>query len=297
MKNTLAWLVRGLAHRGRRVLFDSVPDRVVLARRFKRTFGRRLNLRNPQTFTEKLYWLMLYYRPPLMTQLADKYAVRRYVAERVGPHVLNDLYGVWDRVADIDFARLADAFVLKVNWGWRMNLFCPDKSTLDVEATRRQLAAWMRRSHYWSMREWVYKDITPHIICERLLTDPVWSSPTDYSFYCFGGEPGFLGVETDRAGRLGVDLFDLQWQTLPFVVNRPPSGRGIPQPSNFDEMVAAARSLARGWPFVRVDLYSVEGRTIFGEMTWSPGAGTNRFIPESYDRYWGNQLQLPRPQW
>ncbi|MGH7299881.1 MAG: ATP-grasp fold amidoligase family protein, partial [Candidatus Rokuibacteriota bacterium] len=130
MKETLARLVRGLARRGRRILSDSIPDRVVLTRRFERTFGRPLNLRSPQTFNEKLYWLMLYYRPPLMSQLADKYAVRRYVAERVGPHILNDLYGVWDCAADIDFAKLPEAFVLKVNWGWRMNLFCPDKSAL-----------------------------------------------------------------------------------------------------------------------------------------------------------------------
>lgn len=151
----------------------------MLTRRFERTFGRRLDLRNPQTFNEKLYWLMLYYRPPLMSRLADKYAVRPYVAERVGPHILNELYGAWDRVADIDFARLPDTFVLKVNWGWRMNLFCPGKATFDVAAARRQLAAWMLRSHYWNHREWTYKDIKPRIVCERLLTDPVWASPTD----------------------------------------------------------------------------------------------------------------------
>jgi hypothetical protein len=289
----MSWLVRGLAWRARRLLSDAVPDRIVLARRFKRTFGRRLDLRNPQTFNEKLYWLMLYYRPPLMSQLTDKYAVRAYVAERVGPHILNELYGVWDRVADIDFARLPDTFVLKVNWGWRMNLFCRDKATFDVEAARRQLAVWMRRSHYWAHREWSYKNIKPRIVCERLL----WASPTDHGFHCYGGEPRFVRVQTDRARHRGSDTFDMQWQEPPFGMNRPPSGRVIPRPSNFDEMVACARSLARGWPYVRVDLYSIQGRTIFGELTWYPSAGTNRFIPDSYDRYWGDQLQLPRPQW
>ena len=239
---------------------------------------------------------MLYYRPPLMSQLADKYAVRPYVAERVGPHILNELYGAWDRVGDIDFSRLPDTFVLKVNWGWRMNLFCRDRATFDVEAARRQLAAWMRRSHYWHNREWVYKDITPRIVCERLLTDPVWASPTDYGFHCFGGEPRFLRVHTDRARQRGSDTFDLQWQRAPFGVSRPPSGRLVPRPSNLDEMVACARSLSRGWPYVRVDLYSIEGRTVFGEMSWHPAAGASRFIPESYDRYWGDQLTLPAPQ-
>ncbi len=237
---------------------------------------------------------MLYYRPPLMSQLADKYAVRPYVAERVGPHILNELYGAWDRVGDIDFSGLPDTFVLKVNWGWRMNLFCRDRATFDVEAARRQLAAWMRRSHYWHNREWVYKDITPRIVCERLLTDPVWSSPTEYAFHCFDGEPRFLRVTTDRAsGKLGTDTFDLQWQKPPFAVNRADSGRITERPSNFDEMADCARRLSRGWPFVRVDFFGVEGRTIFQELSWHPAAGTSRFIPESYDRYWGDQLTLP----
>jgi hypothetical protein len=296
MSGTMSWLVRGLAWRVRRVLADAVPDRVVLARRFKRTFGRRLDLRNPRTLNEKLHWMMLYYRPPLMSQLADKYAVRPYVAERVGPHILNELYGAWDRVGDIDFSRFPDTFVLKVNWGWRMNLFCQDKAAFDMEAARRQLAVWLRRSHYWHNREWVYKDITPRIVCERLLADPVWASPTDYGFHCFGGEPRFLRVHTDRARQWGSDTFDLQWQRSPFDVNWPPSGRLVPRPSNLDEMVACARSLSRGWPYVRVDLYSIEGRTVFGEMSWHPSAGTNRFIPESYDRYWGDQVTLPAPQ-
>jgi hypothetical protein len=293
----LAGLVRGLAGRSRRALADAViPDRVVLARRFKRTFGRRLDLQNPQTFNEKLYWMMLYYRPPLMSQLADKYEVRPYVAERAGPHILNELYGVWDRVTDVDFDRLPDSFALKVNWGWRMNLFCRDKAAFDVEAARRQLSAWMRRSHYWNQREWTYKDIKPRIICERLLTDPTWASPTDYGFHCYGGEPRFVRVHSDRARQHGSDTFDLQWQRPPFNIGRPPSGRLIPRPVNLDEMVACARSLSRGWPFVRVDLYSIEGRTVFGEMTWHPSAGTSHFIPESYDRYWGDQLHLPAPQ-
>ncbi|MGH7373024.1 MAG: ATP-grasp fold amidoligase family protein, partial [Candidatus Rokuibacteriota bacterium] len=100
---SLGWLVKELARRVRRRLQDYVPDRVVLARRYQGTFGRRLNLRHPQTFNEKLYWLMLYYRPPLATTVADKYAVRSYVAERVGPGILNELYGVWDHASDIDF--------------------------------------------------------------------------------------------------------------------------------------------------------------------------------------------------
>jgi len=219
--------------------------------------------------------------------------VRSYVAERVGPRILNELHGVWDRVSDIDFEKLPDAFVLKVNWGGGANIFCRNKAELDRDRTRQQLTAWMRRSHYWFAREWSYKNIKPRIVGERLLIDPEWSSPTEYCFFCFGGEPRFVRVHTDRSAQWGRDLFDLEWRLPPFTLNGPPSGRPIPRPSNLDDMVACGRSLSEGWPFVRVDLYGVDGRTIFSEMTRYPGAGVNRFRPERYDHYWGEALQLP----
>jgi hypothetical protein len=162
-----------------------------------------------------------------------------------------------------------------------------------VPKTRAQLAFWLRRNYYWALREWCYKNIKPRIICERLLTDRTWSSPTEYCFFCFGGEPRFVRVHTDRFAQWRKDLFDLDWQTPPFTVNYSASGRVIPRPSNFEEMVACARTLSHGFPFVRVDLYGIDGRTIFDEMTWYPVAGENRFRPEAYDRYWGEALQLP----
>lgn len=283
--------------RARRRLRDALPDRVILARRFRDNFGRPLDLRHPRTFYEKLYWLMLYYRHPLMTQLADKYAVRPYVTERVGAHVLNELYAVWDRPEEVDVGRLPETFVLKVNWGWRMNLFCRDKAAFDVPGAQRQLAAWMRRSHYWKHREWAYRNIKPLIVAERLLQDPAWSSPTEYSFYCFDGVPGFIRVHTDRARDHATDTFDADWTRAPFVLRRPDSGRALPRPPNFEEMTDCARRLSRGWAFVRVDMFGVEGRTVFQEMTWYPNAGTSHFTPESYDRYWGDRLRLPAPQY
>ncbi len=157
-----------------------------------------------------------------------------------GPRILNELYGVWDRVSDIDFEKLPDAFVLKVNWGWEMNVLCRKKSELDVHKTKAQLASWMRRSHYWNTREWCYKNIKPRIICERLLTDQRWGTPSDYKFFCFDGEPRFVRVHTDRLGQQGRGLFDLDWQAPPFTCGDTPSGPAIPRPSNLDEMVACA---------------------------------------------------------
>ncbi len=300
-RSVVLWLISGVKWRAnafvqrvRRSLSDCVPDRMALARRFRRTFGRPLNLKNPKTFNEKLFWLMLYYRTPLITRLADKYEVRQYVAERAEPRILNDLFAVWDRVDDIDFKTLPEAFVLKVTWGSGMNIFCPKISELNVETTKQRLLFWMNRnSTYWDTRAWSYKDLKPRIICERLLIDSTWGTPPDYKFFCFGGEPRFVQVDTDRFTRHGRDLFDLDWQPLPFIYAYPSSGRIVPRPTNLDEMVAFARRLSHGFPFVRVDLYAIDGRTLFGEMTWYPEAGEGQFSPDSYDTYWGAVLQLP----
>ncbi len=292
-RNIIGRFSSDLRRRSRRLLSDCVPDRFVHADRFKRIFGRPLDLKHPQTFNEKLFWLMLYYRRPVLTRVADKYEVRSYIAERVGPEILNELYGVWDRVADIDFASLPEAFVLKVTWGSGMNINCPDKSKLNLRWAKEQLALWTSRNFYWEAREWCYKNIKPRIICERFLIDSIWGTPPDYKFFCFGGEPRFVQVDTDRFTRHSRDLFDLDWRPLPFNIMYPSSGRKIPRPSNFDEMVAYARRLSNGLPFVRVDFYSIDGRSMFGEMTWYPEGGGARFEPGSYDYYWGEQLQLP----
>jgi hypothetical protein len=282
-----------MAWRSRRLLADRIPDRIALARRYQRVFGKPLDLKNPRTFNEKLFWLMLYYRTPEVARLADKYEARSYVAERVGSGLLNELYGVWDRTDDIDFEKLPDAFVLKVNWGWGANIFCRNRSELDVPQTRERLSSWMRRSHYWAAREWCYKNIKPRITCERFRTDGTWSSPTDYKFFCFGGEPRFVWVHTDRFAQHGRALFDLNWQATPFTYRKPARGPMVPRPHNLDEMVACARTLSSGFPFVRVDLYGADGRMFFGEMTWYPVAGEGRFVPDHYDRYWGDALTLP----
>jgi hypothetical protein len=127
--------------------------------------------------------------------------------------------------------------------------------------------------------------------------DPVEVNPVEYGFHCFGGEPRFVQVHKNRATNLTVDIFTIDWQRPPFVVNRPSSGKVVDPPPNFAEMVSIARRLAHGWPFVRVDLYGIAGRTVFSEMTLSPDAGSNRFIPESYEYYWGHEIPLPsRPR-
>jgi hypothetical protein len=300
--NLISWLTNGLKWRFvvfmapvQQLISKLIPDRIALTKRFERRFGYPLNLKNPQTFGEKLFWLMLYHRTPQITRIADKFEVRNYVTERVGPSILNELYGAWNSVDEIDFDVLPDAFTLKVTSGSGRNIFVTNKSELDTIKIKRQLTSWMNDNYYWHYREWCYKNIKPKIICERLLTNDISRAPLDYKFFCFGGEPSFVVVNVDRFRRHAIDFFDLNWQRLPFTYDNYASSEiSIPRPGNLDEMLDCARKLSAGFPFLRVDLYSIEGRTIFGEITCYPAAGEEIFIPSSYNYDYGTKLQLPK---
>ena len=272
---------------------DYLPDHYVQATEFKLVFGRRLNWNSPSTFNEKIHWIMRYYRQPVMTQLADKYAVRECIAKKIGPQFLKEIYGVWDDPSAIDFDRLPPSFVLKVTWGSGQNILCPNKAALDVNKTRAQLGQWMKRGMYNLFREWAYKDITPRIICEEFIQDETGHVPTDYKLFCFNGEPHFIQVVTNRFTNHRRHIFDLTWKHLPFNIEYPSNCDDLPRPATFEAMISVARTLSEGFPFVRVDLYSVGKRVIFGEMTWYPEAGFLKFVPDSYDRILGEVLILP----
>jgi len=271
-----------------------VPDRLAVEWRYWRHVGRRLDLRNPQTFDEKLHWLNLHQHDPLRSELSDKYVAREHVAARLGAGVLNELYGVWDRARDVPFEQLPPSFVLKVSAGCGWNILCPDRSKLDVAAARAKLAGWMRTKYYLRYRERHYRDMTPRIICERYLGDPAGEPPIDFKFFCFGGEPRFVQVDTDRFTQHARKMFDLSWRPAPFMIGRYPAcPYEIPRPANLDRMIADAAILSAGFPFVRVDFYSIDDRTIFGEMTWIPAAGYNFFRPGSYALKLGRMIRLP----
>jgi hypothetical protein len=276
-----------------------LPDRLYYSRVYRRAFGRRLDLRQPRTFNEKVFWLMLCYRHPLLTRLADKYEMREFIAERVGASYLVPLHGVWDSSADIDFERLPQTFVLKVSNGFAMNIYCRDRAAFDTEAARRALEGWLRRPHYSRFREWAYKEARSRIIAEELLVDSRYPSPADYKIMCMNGEPHFIEIHTGRHVDHRRDVVDLDWTPLPFTINVQSfriHDAIPPPPKNLDELIACARRLAAGVPLLRVDLFSLEERRVLvGELTVYPAAGQTHFRPESYDRYWGNRLELPAP--
>jgi len=277
-------------------LTNFISDKCMIKLQYKIATGRKLSLKSPQRFTEKLQWYKLYHRDPLMTQCADKYGVREYITSKGYEDILVPLYGVYDRSEDIDFENLPDRFVLKTTNGSHTNIFCDDKSKLDVEATRFTLNGWLNKKAEKAGREWAYYDIKPKIICEKYLDKDENNDLVDYKFFCFNGEPYCLYVIIERFLKDGIKLgiFDLDFSQMPFVRS---DIKGITthvkKPNNFEKMINIAKDLSKDFPHARVDLYNIRGVIVFGEITFYDGSGYKGFVPDEFDYELGEKFQLP----
>ena len=255
-----------------------------LIARYRRLHQRELDLENPKTFSEKMYRRMLEVNRngnPLFTRLADKVLVRDYIAERAGAQFLTPLLWSGADPAKIPFDRLPARCILKANHGSHRNLVL--QQPIDRDAVIAQARAWLKENFYWVMREGHYYDIKPQILIEELIAD----DPRDYRFWCFGG-----AVEMIQVGAENHTLntyFDRDWNRLAIVLRETGSEAHVDRPSNFDEMTDVARKLSHGFDFVRIDLYSVDGKTYAGEMTFTPTAGTFRLKPECWEIHFGEK--------
>jgi hypothetical protein len=274
-----------------------LPDSLALRLIYYRKLGRVLHLNHPKAFTEKMQWLKVNYRPPILQQLADKFAARSYVESKIGAGALCKMYGVWDRAEDIPYDQLPDQFALKVTSGSHTNLFCRDRSKFNQTEATQKLRDWMSKNYYEESREWVYRDIKARVIAEELLNDGMGISPTDYKFYCFGGQPEFVEVDIGRGQKgMSINLMGMDWKPMPFTYyGYSPRPDPIAMPANFAEMARFARILSEGFPFARVDFYSIYGKTVFGEITWYPGSGLAPFQPIEWDLKIGEKVRLPTP--
>lgn len=280
-----------------------VPDEPHLKAMYRGTIGSKLNLANPVTFNEKLQWLKIHDHNPLYTTLVDKYRVKQWVADRIGPEYVTGSYAMWERAEDIDISGLPDRFVLKTNHDCGGVVICRDRAAFDLGAAKEKLAEHLKTNYFWRTREWPYKDVKPCVFAEEYLhldegtvLDPS-KGMVDYKFYCFSGEPMFLyvsqGLENHETTRLS--FINMDWSPTPFSREDYESLEVLPdQPACFNEMADIARKLSKGIPFVRVDLFIYEGKPRFSEMTFCPCAGFMKFVPREYDRIVGDMLTLPQ---
>lgn len=276
-------------------LFRILPDPIYLKIKYFISMGKSLNLDNPKSFNEKLQWLKLNDRNPKYTKMVDKYQVREYISKKLGDEYLIPLLGIYDSYDEINFGSLPDQFVLKPNHTSGDIFICKNKSKIDYKELKKIVNKWLKREYYWLGREWPYKNIKPKILCEKYMVDDSTKDLIDYKFMCFNGEPKCLFVGLDRHSKSGikVDFYDMDWNLMPFKRHHPNSGKLLPKPKTFNKMVEFAKILSKDIPFVRVDFYEVNGKLYFGELTFYPGAGFEKFYPEEYDYVLGSWLQLP----
>lgn len=257
--------------------------------------GCEPDLKNPQTYTEKLQWLKLYDHRPEYTTMVDKYAVKSYVAEKIGTEYVIPLLGVWDRVEDIDFDKLPKQFVLKTTHDSGSIVICKDKDRLDIPATKKKLRRFLRRNYYGQNREWPYKNVPHRIIAEAYMEDPVQGELRDYKFFTFGGVPKVLYIAQGRgrSEETVADFFDMDFRHLPFTIDHNTAPVPPQMPKNFELMKELAAKLSQGTPQLRVDFYEVDGKVYFGEMTFFHCSGMAPFHPQQWDDIFGQWVTLP----
>lgn len=277
-----------------------LPDEIYTRLIYRLKTGKKLNLNNPQTFNEKLQWLKLYDHNPLYTTLVDKYAVKQWVADKIGSEYVIPTLGVWDRPEDIDWDSLPDQFVLKTTHGGGGDgvVICKDKAKINKAEVLARLRKSMKTDPYKRLREWPYKNVPRRIIAEKFMQDygrPDNKDLADYKFYCFDGKPYYCQVIRDRHSSETIDFYDMKWNLMPFVgVN--PNGRNgntpVERPVGFDSMVKICERLSKDLSFSRIDLYEINDTEYFGEVTFFPGGAVGHFSPDEWNYRLGDLVKL-----
>lgn len=261
-------------------------------------FKRNLDLKHPITLNDKILWLKFntYYDNPTIKQCADKLRVRDYLTNNGYGYLLNDLLGVYYNVDEIDWNTLPDRFALKLNVGCACNIIVPDKSKLDINKTKDTMKKWLKSNYWLGWSELQYKDVKPCILIEKYLGSDDGKLPEDYKFYCFNGKAKYVMVCVDReiGKHAAFYYFDRNWTMMPYSADYFDNpNRIIPRPPHIEEAFDVAEKLSKEFPFVRADLFIIDHKIVFGELTFTPSAGLDQSrLPET-DKLLGEQLILP----
>ena len=287
VKNFLSWL----------------PDKQYLSLRYRCQMGHWIDWKNPKTFTEKLQWLKVYDYKPEYTKMVDKLAAKDYVASRIGEEYIIPNLGVWDRVEDIDWESLPDQFVLKTTHGGGGCgvVVCTDKKHFDKAKAIKKLQTSMHSNAGKTYREKPYLNVPRKIIAEKFMAErkakenAKISDLPDYKFFCFNGEPHYCQVIRDRHSKETIDFYDMEWRHMPFVGLNPVAKNGlnpVAKPQHLDTMKEICRKLSKNMKFSRIDLYVIDDKEYFGEITLYPAAGFGEFNPTEWNAKLGDMIKL-----
>lgn len=272
-----------------------MPDAAYIKFVYWVVFKKRINLERPKTFNEKLNWLKLNFRDPLQSRLVDKYEVKPYVSENIGKDFIIKNYGVWDSFDEIDFTQLPNKFVLKCTHDSGSVVICKDKTKFNLAQAREKLTKGLKTNLFYWGREWPYKDVKPRILAEEYLEENSEDGLKDYKFFCFNGQVKCFKVDYNRETNHRANYYSPEGKLLDIgeVICPPNPAYQLIIPNTIADMISLAEILAKGFPFVRVDFYSVNNKIYFGELTFYPAAALSPFIKFDSDIELGNYLKLP----
>lgn len=265
-----------------------VPDSIMIPLQYRIKLGRVCNLKNPKRWTEKLQLYKMYYRNPLLCKCVDKYEVRSFVEDKGLKDYLVKLYGVWDTVENIDFSRLPNSFVLKTTdgSGGENVILVKNKQQLNMTELRNNVFSWQTVRYPNAGREWAYTGIKKsRIIAEELLINKNNSEAgiEDFKILCYNGIPKYVIVDKDRYLDHKRNFYTTSWERVNVTTDHEQFEEDYPKPENLDKMLQIAQILSEDFPFVRVDLYNVDGKIYFGELTFYPWTGYVQFTPDEFD--------------
>ena len=256
--------------------------------------NHRPDLKNPKELTEKLLWLKLNYYKENYGKYVDKYEVRNYVEKKIGKKYLNELFGVYDSVSQINIDALPNQFVLKGTHGSGYNIIVEDRSQLNIKQTKKKLNRFLSQNYYNKFQEVIYKNLKPRIIAEKYISKIDDYPVVEYKFYCYNGEPKYIYAEKKELDNIQICFYDLEWnKILPQKQNPIFIKSTFMKPNNLDEMLEVATKLSEGFIFMRVDLYSVGNKVTFGELTFFSSAGLIKSTIERFNTEYGDLIQLP----
>ncbi len=275
-------------------LLNFMPDEAHIKWQYYVRVGKILNLKEPLLFNEKMQWLKLHDRREEYPVLADKYAVKQYVSDKIGDEYVIPLIGVWDNIDEINVENLPEKFVMKTTHGSGCVFVCKDKNSFDFKSAFKRLSLSLKENYYYHAREWPYKNIKPRIIAEKYMQNENDDVLKVYKVFNFNGEPFLIQViQNDKTADESVDYYDTNWECLDIHQNFPNSEGRIDKPVTFDKMMNFSALLSKDYPFLRTDWYEINKCLFFSEYTFFSDAGFEPFYPEKWDRILGDKLVLP----
>ncbi|WP_217896386.1 ATP-grasp fold amidoligase family protein [Oceanobacillus rekensis] len=282
-------------------LLSEMSDEKFAKLKYKENTGETLNIKDPKTYNEKLWWLKINNRDPLLTICSDKYKVRDYVKDCGLDNILIRTYGIYDSADEIDFREFPEKVIIKCTHGSGTNIiYDKNNKNFETEKFKKKFNVALKQNYYYQSREWNYKNIQSKLIAEEVLEDKGNKSLIDYRFLCFDGKVQLVLVDIDTMAPDGThapnakrNIYDSNFNLIDMKIGRENfDGNLVRKPQNFETMVEYAEILSKPFPHCRVDLYNIEGQIYFGEITFYPGGSTQKITPKEWDIRLGSWIDI-----